>query len=164
MCCGTAQNSYHTLAGIRVVLADGAVLDTGEAASIAAFRASHAPLLAGLAALAHRVRADAALTERIRHKYRMKNTTGYGLNALVEFSDPLDILTHLMIGSEGTLGFIASITYRTVPDHPHRAACLILFDDLRTACEAVTAPPRSEERRVGKECYALCRSRWSPYH
>ena len=22
----------------------------------------------------------------------------------------------------------------------------------------------SEERRVGKECYALCRSRWSPYH
>ena len=26
------------------------------------------------------------------------------------------------------------------------------------------APKRSEERRVGKECYALCRSRWSPYH
>src|SRR6187551_2254863 len=23
---------------------------------------------------------------------------------------------------------------------------------------------RSEERRVGKECCALCRSRWSPYH
>ena len=32
------------------------------------------------------------------------------------------------------------------------------------------APPmaasliRSEERRVGKECFLLCRSRWSPYH
>ena len=25
-------------------------------------------------------------------------------------------------------------------------------------------PPRSEERRVGKECATLCRSRWSPYH
>ena len=24
--------------------------------------------------------------------------------------------------------------------------------------------PRSEERRVGKECLRLCRSRWSPYH
>ena len=24
--------------------------------------------------------------------------------------------------------------------------------------------PRSEERRVGKECVRLCRSRWSPYH
>ena len=23
---------------------------------------------------------------------------------------------------------------------------------------------RSEERRVGKECTVLCRSRWSPYH
>ena len=23
---------------------------------------------------------------------------------------------------------------------------------------------RSEERRVGKECIAVCRSRWSPYH
>src|SRR3546814_4410439 len=25
-------------------------------------------------------------------------------------------------------------------------------------------PPRSEERRVGKECVSTCRSRWSPYH
>ena len=23
---------------------------------------------------------------------------------------------------------------------------------------------RSEERRVGKECASMCRSRWSPYH
>ena len=23
---------------------------------------------------------------------------------------------------------------------------------------------RSEERRVGKECQSVCRSRWSPYH
>ena len=27
-----------------------------------------------------------------------------------------------------------------------------------------TENPRSEERRVGKECERLCRSRWSPYH
>src|SRR3546814_12572268 len=26
------------------------------------------------------------------------------------------------------------------------------------------AAPRSEERRVGKECVSTCRSRWSPYH
>lgn len=30
MCCGTAQNSYHTLAGMRLILADGTVLDTRE--------------------------------------------------------------------------------------------------------------------------------------
>jgi D-lactate dehydrogenase len=38
MCCGTRENSYHTLAGMRVVLADGTVLDTEDAASVAAFR------------------------------------------------------------------------------------------------------------------------------
>ena len=27
-----------------------------------------------------------------------------------------------------------------------------------------SALARSEERRVGKECLRLCRSRWSPYH
>jgi D-lactate dehydrogenase len=143
MCCGTAQNSYHTLAAIRVVLTDGTVLDTAEPASIAAFRASHAGLLAGLEALARRVRADAALAARIRHKYRMKNTTGYGINALVDFVDPVDILAHLMIGSEGTLAFISSITYRTVPDHADKASALVLFHDLGTACEAVTALKRA---------------------
>ncbi len=139
MCCGTRQNSYHTLAALRVILADGAVLDTGDAASIAAFRRSHAALLHGLEQLALRARADADLAARIRHKYRMKNTTGYGLNALVDFDDPVDILAHLMIGSEGTLGFLAAITYRTVPDHTDRATALILFDTLHAACEAVTA-------------------------
>ena len=138
MCCGTRENSYHTLAGMRIVLADGAVLDTEDTASVAAFRQSHAELLLGLAMLSRRVRDNAQLAERIRHKYRMKNTTGYGLNALTDFTDPIDILSHLMIGSEGTLGFISSITYRTVPDHAHKATALVLFDRLRTACEAVT--------------------------
>jgi acetyl/propionyl-CoA carboxylase alpha subunit len=27
-----------------------------------------------------------------------------------------------------------------------------------------SSPTRSEERRVGKECSCMCRSRWSPYH
>ncbi|HEX6827764.1 MAG TPA: FAD-linked oxidase C-terminal domain-containing protein, partial [Burkholderiales bacterium] len=71
--------------------------------------------------------------------YRMKNTTGYGLNALVDFDDPVDILAHLMIGSEGTLAFISAITYRTVPEHADKASALILFSDLETACRAVTA-------------------------
>jgi FAD/FMN-containing dehydrogenase len=48
MCCGTAQNSYNTLAAIRVMLADGTLLDTGEAASVAAFKASHGGLLDSL--------------------------------------------------------------------------------------------------------------------
>ena len=37
---------------------------------------------------------------------------------------------------------------------------------LLSPCAATTEPVRlgSEERRVGKECLRLCRSRWSPYH
>ncbi len=138
MCCGTAQNSYRTLAGMRMVLADGTVLDTRDAASRAAFVAGRPALVRDLAAMGERVRANLSLAARIRRKFRMKNTTGYSLNALVDYPDPIDMLAHLLIGSEGTLGFISEITFNTVPDHADKASALILFDDLPTACRAVT--------------------------
>ncbi len=138
MCCGTAQNSYRTLAAMRVVLVDGAVLDTSDPASVAAFRTSHADLLSALGALAHETKSNTVLADRIRHKFRIKNTTGYSLNALVDYDDPVDILIHLMIGSEGTLGFISDITYRTVPEQPCKASALVVFADLESACTAVT--------------------------
>ena len=138
MCCGTAQNTYHTLAGIRVVLADGTRVDTEDKVNIAAFRQSHAALLDQLGTLARETRANAELAAKIRHKYRLKNTTGLSLNALVDFDDPLDILSHLLVGSEGTLGFISSVTYDTVIDHPNKASALIVFPDVETCCNAVT--------------------------
>ncbi|MQU17847.1 FAD-binding protein [Pseudomonas helleri] len=138
MCCGTAQNTYHTLAGMRVVLADGTRVDTEDAASVAAFRQSHSALLDQLGTLARETRANAELAAKIRHKYRLKNTTGLSLNALVDFDEPLDILSHLLVGSEGTLGFISSVTYDTVIDHPNKASSLIVFPDVETCCNAVT--------------------------
>ena len=137
MCCGTAQNSYRTLASMRLVLADGTLLDTGSADSRKAFAASHGALLAGLSDLAARTRADETLAERIRNKFRIKNTTGYSLNALVDFEDPVDILQHLLIGSEGTLGFLSEITYNTVPEHAHKANALLIYPDIGEACRAV---------------------------
>jgi D-lactate dehydrogenase len=136
MCCGTAQNTYHTLASMRLVLADGAVVDTEDDASVEAFRASHAGLLAELEQLAARTRSDKDLADRIRHKYRLKNTTGLSLNALVDFSDPMDILTHLMVGSEGILGFVSSVTYNTVPDYPNKATALLVFTNADSCCHA----------------------------
>ncbi|KTS96449.1 FAD-binding and (Fe-S)-binding domain-containing protein [Pseudomonas parafulva] len=137
MCCGTAQNTYHTLAGLRLVLADGTCLDSEDPASVAAFQKSHASLLEALARLGRETRANTALAERIRHKYRLKNTTGLSLNALVDFDQPLDILQHLLVGSEGTLGFISAVTYDTVPDHPHKASALLVFPSVESCCRAV---------------------------
>tara|TARA_R110000796_G_scaffold244497_1_gene367594 strand:+ start:7065 stop:9884 length:2820 start_codon:yes stop_codon:yes gene_type:complete len=137
MCCGTAQNSYHTLSGMRLLLADGTLLDTEQPATVAAFRQSQAALLEQLTQLGQQTRANTELAERIRYKYRLKNTTGLSLNALVDFDDPLDMLTHLLVGSEGTLGFISSVTYHTVPEHPHKASALLVFADVESCCRAV---------------------------
>jgi D-lactate dehydrogenase len=137
MCCGTSQNSYRTVVGMRVVLADGAVLDSEDPVSVTAFRQSHAGLIAAVESLGSDTRADQELADRIRHKYKIKNTTGYSLNALVDYKNPIDILMHLMIGSEGTLGFISRITYRTVVEDPCKASALVFFPDIATACQAV---------------------------
>ena len=137
MCCGTAENSYKTVAGIKVILHDGTVLDTTDANSRKAFMESHPGIISGLTNLSETVRQNKILEERIRYKYKIKNTTGYSLNALVDFTDPFDILEHLIIGSEGTLGFIAEITYHTVVEHPYKASSLIIFPDLENACKTI---------------------------
>ena len=139
MCCGTAQNSYHTIQSARLIFADGSLLDTADEASRLAFGNRHADLLDTLVRLSKSVQANSELAEKIRHKYRLKNTTGYSLNSLTDYQDPFDILLHLMIGSEGTLGFISEVTYETVVDHPIKAAAMIFFDDMELACRAVTS-------------------------
>src|SRR5690554_5957 len=137
MCCGTAQNSYQTLSAMRLLLADGSAVDSADLVSVSQFRNSHRELLQQLGQLAEETRNNSELAAKIKHKYRLKNTTGLSLNALIDFSDPIDILTHLMVGSEGTLGFISSVTYDTVPDYPHKATALLVFPDVETCCQAV---------------------------
>ena len=138
MCCGTAENSYKTVIGMRIVMADGTILDTRDLKSRSEFAASHTGLISDLDNLAQATKANTPLADRIRKKYKMKNTTGYSLNALVDYSDPFDIIEHLMIGSEGTLGFISEITLKTIIEQPNRASSLMIFPDIEQACRAVS--------------------------
>lgn len=138
MCCGTKQNSYQTLDSMKVLFYDGSILDTADEASKQAFQNTHKELIHSLSTLSNKVKDNTKLAERIKAKFKMKNTTGFSINALVDFNDPFDILQHLMIGSEGTLGFIAEITYKTVVDHPYKASALIIFPDNENACLAAS--------------------------
>ncbi len=136
MCCGTAQNSYKTVESMKIIFADGALLDTADHASRRSFLEARKELIEELKDIRDEINSDPGLRNRIAHKYLIKNTTGYSINSFIDYSDPIDIILHLLIGSEGTLGFNAEITYRTVPEHAHKASALILFPDIASACKA----------------------------
>jgi D-lactate dehydrogenase len=137
MCCGVVQNSYHTLDALEFVLADGTHVDTARPDADERLRHERPALHASLLALRDEVRADAALAARIRKKYATKNTTGYSLHAFLDHDRPTEILAHLMVGAQGTLGFLAGITLRTVPEPPARATGLVFFEELAEAGAAV---------------------------
>mgnify|MGYP000231897813 CR=1 FL=1 len=90
------------------------------------------------------------MEDRILSKYELKNTCGYGMNSFLDYTDPYDILMHLMVGSEGTLGFISSVTFETVPDEALKASALILFSlfDGGVQSHSPVTPMQSVRRRV----------------
>jgi D-lactate dehydrogenase len=139
MCCGIEHNAYRTLESLRFVLPSGTEVDTAAAGAEESFAAREPAIARGLIELRSRIAGDPRLVERIRAKYRMKNTMGYALNAFLDFETPLSILWHLMVGSEGTLGFIAEAVFRTIPDLPLKSTGLLLFPDVPAACGAIGA-------------------------
>ena len=136
-CSGVAQNSYHTLESLTLLLPSGTTLDTAAPDADEHLRGQEPALYEGLLALRRDLLASPALRATVERKYRTKNTTGYSLNALLDFDRPVEILAHALIGSEGTLGFISEAVLRTVPLLPHTAAGLLLFPSVHAACEAI---------------------------
>ena len=122
MNCGTHANSDKMLKSVRIILTDGTLLDTGSAASRKAFEESHGAFLQRICELRDEVRANTALADRIRYKYSIKNVTGLNLLPFVRFDNPFDIITHLMVGSEGTLAFLAQVTMQTAYNEPCKAS------------------------------------------
>jgi D-lactate dehydrogenase len=137
MSCGIFANSYATIKSARIVFADGTLLDTGNPQSCEAFLQSKPELISVIQEIRESIRSKPRLVEKIKQKYSIKNTTGYGMNSFLDYTEPIDILLHLMVGSEGTLGFVSEATFKTIPVLPFRATSLIYFKNLESACNAV---------------------------
>lgn len=137
MSCGTHANSDRELESVRMVFADGSVLDTGDKASREAFRASHPDFIKGIEELRDEILADKELSDRIRYKYSIKNVTGLNIFPFVRFQDPFDIMAHLLVGSEGTLAFMSQVTMKTLPLPAKEASAMVYFGTIREAAEAV---------------------------
>lgn len=137
MTSGIAATAYHTLDEIRLALPTGTVVDTGLPDADARLRASEPELHAGLLRLRERIRSTPALRAVIEHQFSMKNTMGYALNAFLDHDEPAQILAHLMVGSEGTLGYIASVVLRTVPVLTEHATALLVLPTAGAATDAL---------------------------
>jgi len=139
MACGTVENSYRTLDGLVLVLASGTVVDTAAPDADALLRDREPALVEGLMRLRERVVGNAASVALIERQFSMKNTMGYALNAFVDFDTPAALLAHLVVGSEGTLAFVAEATFRTVPIRPAIATTLAMFPTLDAATRSLPA-------------------------
>src|SRR6266508_2245507 len=170
MCCGVIENSYHTIHSITIVLPNGFILNTDEPNANQILENEQPHIAKGLLELKRRilessspVRAERSvsaveaergdkgesLAERIHLRYQMKNTNGYLMNAFLDFDTPLDILTHIMIGSEGNLGFIAEAVLHTFPDYSRRYTGQLYFKNLQDAASAI-APIKESGARAAE--------------
>jgi D-lactate dehydrogenase len=137
MCCGVKMNSYHTVKHIRFILPDGKLFTTENLNDYERFVTECPQLSEVLKRAKDTVMADSGLHDKIRRKYRQKNTVGYSLNSLIDFEHPLDILAHLLIGAEGTLAFISEAVLETIPDYKYKSTALLYFPDIYTSCQAL---------------------------
>jgi D-lactate dehydrogenase len=143
MCCGVTENAYRTIHSMTMILPNGLVLNTADPNASAQLHEETPELEHGLLELKRKILDSTieykgeTLAAKIRRRYRMKNNNGYLLNVFLDFDTPLDILTHLLIGSEGTLGFIAEAILHTLPDYPRRYTGQLYFKTLQDAADAI---------------------------
>ena len=139
MACGTHANSYRTVRSLTFVLPSGTIVDTATPGADAALARAEPELHAGLVEIRALLATRDDLRAEIERQYHGKNTMGYGLNSFLDYTEPVDILAHLMVGSEGTLGFVALADFETVAIAPSIATALVLFENLDTATRTLPA-------------------------
>ena len=139
MRCGIVADSYSTVRSLTFVLPSGTVIDTAAPNAGERFAQAEPELAEGLAEIRDEIRADTELSERIRKKFEIKNTTGYRLSAFLDADEPVEIFRRLLIGSEGTLGFIAEAVLETVVKPSRTTVSWLHFDGIESATEPVPA-------------------------
>lgn len=127
MTAGTTRNSYRTVASLTFVLPSGTVVDTADPDADALLEHAEPALCVGLLEIKREIEADAELVARIRAKYEIKNTNGYRLDAFLDGATPVEILRGLMVGSEGTFGFISEVVFDTLPLDRKVSTALLFF-------------------------------------
>ena len=137
MLCGTEFNAYHTLDSISFILPNGNLYNSAYKRSRDQFLSVESDLCDTIRQSIFQIKSSSELTNKIRSKYLIKNTIGYSLNALLDYDHPIDVFSHLIIGSEGTLAFIADVILKTVPDFPIKSTGLILYDSIQSASASV---------------------------
>ncbi|MEU4494121.1 FAD-binding and (Fe-S)-binding domain-containing protein [Streptomyces sp. NPDC023998] len=137
MTAGTTRNSYRTVSSLTFVLPSGTVVDTGEPDADVQLAHAEPRLCEGLLAIKSEIESDPELTARIRAKYEIKNTNGYRLDAFLDGASPVQILRGLMVGSEGSFGFISEVVFDTVPLDRLVSTALLFFPSLPAAAAAV---------------------------
>ena len=139
MRCGVTWDSYSTVESMTIVLASGTIIDTADADAEVRFAAAEPELARGLLEIRAELLADSELSERVKRKFEIKNVTGYRLCAFLDSSSPLEIFRRLVIGSEGTLGFIAEAVMRTRPEPRCTTLAWAHFANIDDAAAAVPA-------------------------
>lgn len=137
MTCGTEFNTYQTIESLEFILPSGTKINSADPDAAERLAAQEPDLVSTLTGLRAQILANPNALAHVRAMFSMKNTMGYGLNALVDFSEPLDILVHLLVGSEGTLAFVTEAVFRTIAIHAHAMTGFLVFDSLFSAANVL---------------------------
>lgn len=155
---GTRYNSYRMITTMEFILANGNRYDSAKAEDRKRFETTERELCYGLMEIRTKICSTPELYNKINEKYKIKNVTGYGMNSFIDFDNPMDIFTHLLIGSEGTLAFIVSAEQQTLPLYNFYSSSMLYFKDVTLAAAAVPAIASTPALSVEMMDYASLKS------
>ena len=137
MACGITANTFRTLKSATIILPNGTIINTADSNSDEQLALLAPAIYQTLKEIKAEIDSRSDLKTGIQRQYTLKNTMGYGLNSFTDFESVVDIFLHLLIGSEGTLGFISEAIFETISLLSNAATSLLIFENLIAATQAL---------------------------